>query len=224
MGQATPICYEIKEYGNIQNALDYFLKFAIEKDLKILDIGTNLGSFPYGLHTLGYKSVHGIDIREDAIKNGRQQYAAIRDSLSCYDGQTIPFDNESVDIITMFDVIEHIPKVGEFLLEANRVLARGGRFIFQTPNIYINSVWSTIYWRSLCWRTDHCSLQSLRSLRKVLSEAGFRQVVIEKHSINTEFNRSEVSKHLGSIGVFLLKLSDKLPLTLYPNFYGSAVK
>jgi 2-polyprenyl-3-methyl-5-hydroxy-6-metoxy-1,4-benzoquinol methylase len=172
----------------------------------------------------GYEGVHGIDIREDAIKHGRQRYAAIGDNLSCYDGHAIPFDNESFDVITMFDVIEHIPKIGEFLLEANRVLATGGRLVFQTPNIYINSVWSTIVWRSLAWRQEHCSLQSLRSLRKLLSQAGFRRIIIEKHSINTEFNRSEVSKQLGSIGLFLLKLSDNLPLGLYPNFYGSAVK
>ena len=224
MGQATLYHYEPKEYGNIQNAVDYFLKFEIEKDKKILDIGTNLGSFPYELHIRGYKGVHGIDIREDAITHGRQRYGAIGDSLSCYDGKTIPFDNESFDVVTMFDVIEHIPRIGEFLLEANRVLVADGCLVFQTPNIYINSVWSTVVWRSFGWKAEHCSLQSLRSLRKLLSQAGFNQITIDKHSINTEFNRSEVSKQLGSIGLFLLKLSELLPLGLYPNFYGSAVK
>ena len=46
MNQVGPYQYELKEYGNIQNAVDYFLNFQIEKDKKILDIGTNLGSFP----------------------------------------------------------------------------------------------------------------------------------------------------------------------------------
>jgi len=61
-------------------------------------------------------------------------------------------------------------------------------------------------------------------LRKLLSQAGFSQITIDKQSINTEFNRTAVSNQLGSIGVYLLKLSDNLPLGLYPNFYGSAVK
>lgn len=224
MDQVTRYYPETREYGNVQNAVDYFLKFEIERDTKILDIGTNLGSFPYELHMRGYKSVHGIDIREDAIRHGRQRYPVIGDSLSYYDGTTIPFDNESFHVITMFDVIEHIPRIGEFLLETNRVLAPGGFFIFQTPNIYVNSVWSTIVCRSLRWREEHCSLQSLRSLRKLLAHAGFGRIVIDKHSINTEFNRSEVRKELGSIGPFLLKLCDSLPLALFPNFYGSAVK
>jgi 2-polyprenyl-3-methyl-5-hydroxy-6-metoxy-1,4-benzoquinol methylase len=224
MGQAMPFHYEPKEYGNIQSSVDYFLKFAIAKDKRVLDIGTNLGSFPHELQMRGYERVHGIDIREDAIEVGRQRYADMANRLSCYDGRTIPFDDGHFDVVTMFDVIEHIPTIDVFLFETNRILARGGRLIFQTPNIYINSVWSTIVWRSLCWKAEHCSLQSLRSLRKLLSRAGFCQIVIDKHSINTEFNRSEVSAQLGSIGILLLKLSDKLPLNLFPNFYGSAVK
>lgn len=213
-----------KEYGNIRNSIEYFLKFNVEKDRKILDIGTNLGSFPHELHMLGYTAVHGIDISEDAIRHGRQRYAAIRDNLSSYEGNVIPFPSGSFDVVTMFDVIEHIPKIGEFLLEANRVLARGGRLVFQTPNIYVNSVWSTIVFRSLAWREAHCSLQSLRSLRRLLSQAGFHQVVIEKVSIDTDFNRTQVSRQLGSFGLRLLQLSSSLPLALYPNFYGSAVK
>ncbi|MEJ7670325.1 MAG: hypothetical protein WKH97_16675 [Casimicrobiaceae bacterium] len=90
MGEATPFHFETKEYGNIQNAVDYFLKFEIERNKKILDIGTNLGSFPHALHMRrGYKNVHGIDIREHAIKYGQQHYPLIRDSLSCYDGHAI---------------------------------------------------------------------------------------------------------------------------------------
>jgi SAM-dependent methyltransferase len=213
-----------REYGNIQNAIDYFLKFEIERDKTILDIGTNRGSFPYGLHMRGYRNVRGIDVRGDAIRHGQAQYPAIADGLSCYDGYPIPFASESVDVITMFDVIEHIPRIEEFLLEANRVLVRGGVFVFQTPNIYINSVWSTVVWRSLRWKEEHCSLQSLRSLGALLRRTGFSQIAIDKYSVNTEFNRSEVGKRLGSAGLLLLRLSDKLPLGLYPNFYGSAMK
>lgn len=224
MDQPVPFRYESREYGNIQNSVDYFLKCGVAKNKRILDIGTNLGSFPNELHNFGYEEVFGIDIRKEAISNGQQHYTAIRDHLSSYDGHVIPFDKESFDVITMFDVIEHIPKVAEFLVEVKRVLAPGGRLIFQTPNIFINSVWSTIVWRSFGWREEHCSLQSLRSLRKLLLNAGFDRIVIEKQSINTEFNKSEVRRQLGFVGLPLLTLADNLPLVLFPNFYGMANK
>jgi len=224
MAAFTPYERADREYGNIENAIDYFLRFEIGRDKSILDIGTNRGSFPYGLHERGYRNVRGIDVRGDAIRHGQEQYPAIADRLSRYDGYPIPFAGESFDVVTMFDVIEHIPRVEEFLLDVNRVLARGGVFVFQTPNIYVNSLWSTVVWRSLRWREEHCSLQSLRSLRALLGRTGFRQPTIDKYSVNTEFNRSEVGKRLGSVGLLLLRLSDHLPLGLYPNFYGSAVK
>ena len=224
MDQVKPFHYECHEYGNIQNSVDYFLKCKVDKAQKILDIGTNIGSFPYELHTLGYERIFGIDIRTTAIEHGQSRYAPIRDNLSCYDGMNIPFGDKSFDVITMFDVIEHISKISEFLKEVNRVLAPNGRLVFQTPNIYINSVWSTIVWRSFAWREEHCSLQSLGSLNRLLANAGFQQIVIEKQSINTEFNRSEVRNQLGSIGPLLLKAADILPLVLFPNFYGSATK
>jgi len=215
---------EFKEYGNIDNCVDYFLDYAVPRDKRILDIGTNLGSFPNALHARGYTDVRGIDVQPAAIAHGKQVYPAIADRLLAYDGRTLPFADGSFDAVTMFDVIEHIPDVREFLPEVARVLADDGLFVFQTPNIYVNSVWATIEWRSFEWRKDHCSLQSLRSLRRLLRDAGLSQVRVDKVSIDTEFNRAVIREHLGGLGTMLLRLSRLLPLGLYPNFYGSAVK
>lgn len=44
------------------------------------------------------------------------------------------FDNDSFDIITMFDVLEHIPNEDLVVSEARRVLKRGGYIFLQTPN------------------------------------------------------------------------------------------
>ncbi len=216
--------YEIAEYGNIKNAIKFFIGFKIDKDRMILDVGTNLGSFPGQLYSLGYTNVYGIDIREEPITAGRQTYPALVDNLSVYDGLKLPFQDESLDVVTMFDLIEHIPKPQPFLLEVNRVLKKDGYIIFQTPNIFINSIWSTLVWRSLAWKNEHCSLQSLPSLKKLLSGTGFHRICIDKYSIDTEFNRHTVKENIGLLGIILLKQADKLPLILYPNFYGSAIK
>lgn len=218
------MAYEIQEYGNVLNAVRYFLRADIDKDKKILDIGTNLGSFPHQLHTLGYLDVHGIDVRDEAVRHGQQQYPELRDRLRSYNGKTMPFEDATFDVITMFDVLEHVRDVSEFLIEAKRVLKTGGVLVFQTPNIYINSVWSTLVWRSLKWKEEHCSLQSLSSLRQLLLNCGFDQVVVEKYTINTEFNQAQVRRYLGATGILLLRMADYLPLTLFPNFYGTAVK
>ena len=122
--------YKIAEYGNIKNSVDFFLTFKIDENSIILDIGTNLGSFPSQLHSLGYTQVYGIDIREESITEGRKIYPALAGNLSVYDGLTLPFQDESLEVITMFDVIEHIPKPQLFLFEVNRVLKKNGYWQF----------------------------------------------------------------------------------------------
>lgn len=212
------------EYGNIQNSVDYFLRYEIPQDKRILDIGTNLGSFPDQLYRRGYAHVYGIDVEHTAIAYGRTRYPAIAHNLQWYDGHVVPFENEAFDVVTMFDVIEHIPHIAEYLREVNRVLVDGGRLIFQTPNKYVNSVWSTIVFKSFEWRKYHCSLQTLPSLRALLSRSGFHAVVIDKFNVDTEFNRGCIQEYVGTIGVALLKTTRFLPLSLFPNFYGSALK
>lgn len=49
---------------------------------------------------------------------------------------SMPFRDNSFDAVTMFDVIEHLPRHTEerALLEANRVLRTGGKLYFSTPH------------------------------------------------------------------------------------------
>lgn len=46
----------------------------------------------------------------------------------------LPFDDQTFDYVVSFQVIEHIKRDKEFVLEVYRVLKRGGRFIVTTPN------------------------------------------------------------------------------------------
>src|SRR3989338_8206674 len=104
-----------KERGNIQSSLEYFIKFNIPKNAKILDVGCNYGSLIYNLSKLGYKNVYGIDVNKDSINTGKKEYKKLSKNLSCYSGNNIPFKDESFDVVLMFDVIEHIPNVQSFL-------------------------------------------------------------------------------------------------------------
>jgi len=150
----------VKEYGNIDLSKNYFLKFAFPKEANILDIGCNYGSLIYNLNCLGYKNVFGIDVNKDSIQQGKLLYDKISKNIMVYDGGKIPFEDESVDIVLMFDVIEHIKYIQDYLNnEVYRVLKKDGVFIFQTPNKYINIPWEIIKHGSLTsWQTSHCSL------------------------------------------------------------------
>lgn len=57
------------------------------------------------------------------------------DNSICGSAMNLPFKNETWDIITSFDMIEHLKEPDAFLEEAFRVLKAGGIFIISTPNL-----------------------------------------------------------------------------------------
>lgn len=216
----------MKELGNIQSSLGYFKKFNIQKDARILDIGCNYGSLIHILQKLGYNDVYGIDINKKAIKQGKKIYGAIKNRLKTYDGQNIPFKKETFDVVLMFDVIEHIPNVQNFLKnEVYRVLKKEKSFIFQTPNKLTNIPWEILHQKSFTkWKEYHCSLQTYSSLTKLLKESRFKSIKLEKYDIKTEHNKEKIKARLGFFGVILLNLASLMPLRLQSNFWGSCKK
>jgi len=47
---------------------------------------------------------------------------------------TIPLHDESMDLITALDIIEHLPNPDHMLRESYRLLRKGGSFLITTPN------------------------------------------------------------------------------------------
>jgi SAM-dependent methyltransferase len=54
----------------------------------------------------------------------------------CADAQAIPFADESFALVTMLDILEHVPDPQVALHEASRVLVKGGVFYANNPNRY----------------------------------------------------------------------------------------
>ena len=214
------------EHGNIDTSLNYFLSFNIDKDAKILDLGCGYGSLVYNIFHRGYSNIYGIDTNESRINIGHNHYNVLQSNILHYSGDTIPFKNYKFDIILCFDVLEHIYKLNNFLKnQVVRVMKTNGLFIFSTPNKYINIPWEIINRKSFTeYRKYHCSLQNIRSLKKILKYAGFKDIIIEKNNIITTHNKNKVNKKLGAAGPLLLYLLQRMPLFLFPNFWGSCKK
>ena len=214
-----------REYGNVRACIDYFLQQDVNTTARILDIGAHRGSFVAQLDKHRYTNVVGIDIHPDIIEYGKQLHPNIADRLQAYDGQNIPFASESFDVVTMFDVIEHISDPPAFLKQVYQRLRPGGKFIFQTPNKFTNIPWEIARTRSFTiWRKYHLSLQTLLSLRNLLASVGFQDIHIDRYNIKTPYNIQKTKRVLGKPGIFLLHMASRMPLMLYPNFWGSCYK
>lgn len=94
-----------------------------------LDIGCGAG---YGTQTLAAEKAVGIDVSNDAIRYAREHYP--RPLFLQASATALPFGGGAFDLVTAFEVIEHLPDWEQLVREARRVLRPHGLFLVSTPN------------------------------------------------------------------------------------------
>jgi 2-polyprenyl-3-methyl-5-hydroxy-6-metoxy-1,4-benzoquinol methylase len=98
---------------------------------KILDIGCSSGGF---LGTLDKRNweLYGIEIESATAEKARSSTGA---EVFVGDAVRAPFPPESFDVVTCFDVLEHVYDLREFLKKILEWLKPGGFFNTYLPNI-----------------------------------------------------------------------------------------
>lgn len=96
--------------------------------VRILDVGCGTGTM------LGYLSefgqVQGVDASESAIAFCRER--GLENVRHVPDG-ALPFPDRSFELVTAFDVIEHIEDDGAALRDLRRLIAPGGALMLSVP-------------------------------------------------------------------------------------------
>ena len=219
---------EYAEYGNTELSYNYLVKQVQRQErdnIKMLDIGTNIGTLPWLIYSKEKMLMDGVEVRESAVEKGKKKYPEIADRLHCIGPNLNMISDEFYDVVTMFDVIEHIPDIENYLKDVYRIIRPGGIFVFQTPNARINPLFEIVRTKSLAAYKDyHCSLQTPNSLRRILKNVGFLDVVIEKNEIDSEFNRKKLQRYFGPAGLVALEIFKRVPLGIYPNLWGNCKK
>jgi SAM-dependent methyltransferase len=96
--------------------------------LQILDVGCGAGGMLQALARYG--RVKGVDTSAELVEFCRGRGF---DDVVLGDACDLPADDRSVDLVTLFDTIEHIPDDDRALRECRRVLAPDGRVFISTP-------------------------------------------------------------------------------------------
>ena len=98
---------------------------------RVLDLGCGTGYGTADLARVAATAV-GIDFAADAISYALTNFPSAR-FLHC-SATSVPFPEASFDLVTAFEVIEHLGDWRALLAEARRVLDSRGLFIVSTPN------------------------------------------------------------------------------------------
>ncbi len=98
-----------------------------------LDIGAGAG---YGVAELarGARLITGIDVATEAVTYARAHYPLVNTHFVQASATALPFADQSFDLATAFEVIEHLSDWRTLLAEVRRVLQHNGVFLVSTPN------------------------------------------------------------------------------------------
>ena len=113
--------------------LESFLRGIVEEldkpagELRILDVGCGTGANLEMLSRFG--GAEGVDVSDDALEFCRQKGLTVQKGLA----ETLPYLDDTFDITTALDVVEHLDDDLAGLKELYRVTKKGGRSLIFVP-------------------------------------------------------------------------------------------
>ncbi len=119
------------------SAFDRYLKSFCERyfegvprDAVIVGTGIGNGELESFLLDLGFTNITGVDVDDFRHPVLKDRFHFEPCNLSF---ESLPFDDESVDLITSIQVLEHLENPWNYISECRRVLKKGGRLLLSHP-------------------------------------------------------------------------------------------
>ena len=131
-----------------------------DSTLSILDVGCGTGANLEMLAEFG--EAEGVDVSAEALSFCRQRGLT---NVKQGAAESLPYPNDSFDLVTGLDVVEHLDDDLAGLKEMRRVLRRDGRALLFVPAfMFLWGVQDDI--------SNHRRRYTLKELKRVVSEAG----------------------------------------------------
>jgi len=128
---------DVRQRNTIETLISFLKKFpslTSIKPEKYLDLGCGDGSLTVKVaQILGAKHVYGVDIAEEALNEVKSK--GIKTARVDLNTDRLPFNDGEFDVVSAFEVIEHLWNTDNMISEAYRVLRTRGLFILTTPNL-----------------------------------------------------------------------------------------
>lgn len=147
---------------------------------RVLDVGCGNGEFLQAARESGH-DVFGIDFSKAAADACEERgIAAVAADFLTYDfGARAPFD-----LVTLWDVCEHLERPLDFARRAREILAPGGWLVLKVPCFTPRAMWMASHLPRvagpLLGSPSHIQYFRPEGLTEMLRRAGFRLIQVEK--------------------------------------------
>lgn len=142
---------------------------------RLLDFGGGIGKTALAAHAEGFSAMV-LEDSHKAVTDGKTHHPEIE----WLEGQTIPdsIEDSSLDVITLFHVLEHLPDPRATLRQLHRKLRPGGLLVIEVPN------WGSHMrrLRGLRWQfvlDHHVNHFAAASLASLVEKTGFSRCAVE---------------------------------------------
>jgi SAM-dependent methyltransferase len=140
--------------NNYEYCADWVEKRQSTDSLKVLDYGCGAGIIVGLLRAKGIDA-YGCDVFYEGgdYSTDVDNHLFAEGSIRRMENDTIPFEDQSFDLIVNNQVLEHVSDLDMVLVEMNRVLKPGGTILSLFPDKSV-------------WREGHCGIPFLHWFRK----------------------------------------------------------
>jgi 2-polyprenyl-3-methyl-5-hydroxy-6-metoxy-1,4-benzoquinol methylase len=144
---------------------------------RLLDVGCAAGFFLDEAHKRGWQ-VEGMDVSSFAVEYARNRFGYDVEHGSLTD---LEYPAGAYDVVSLWDVIEHVPDPMAYVRKAASLLRPGGVLALATPDVgSLPARMTGPRWVGYKLSEEHVYYFSTRMLTRMLNEAGM-EVVYTRH-------------------------------------------
>lgn len=177
--------YKFQIYGDDRVRSDYEARYRTVLEAsrrytstlrRVVDVGCGVGNFLEWVRSEGMDGT-GVDVDDDAIATCRERGLDATRLEDLHD--RVPAG--SVDLVTLWDVVEHLDDPAEVVRDLTSLLRPGGLMAFETPDasfpvrpavIAIRKVAEPIRWSDMLYYSDHLTYFTVAGLSTLVERAG----------------------------------------------------
>ena len=213
LGESSHI-YRKERFGKerVKNIIKYFNK----KDISILDVGCSTGFFVEAAIENQLRCI-GIDLNPSAIEFGKKR------NLELYVKDIFDINNQNFDVITLFDVLEHLTNPADIINKIYKLLNKNGITSIYVPNY--DSASRMLMGRDahFIWPTHHLNYFNIDTISNFLEKRNFDVLEVNTEGLDI-FDYIWKEKNSSNDVNELIKIADKLQFFINAGGYGKNLR